>query len=268
VRVLAAGAGILIVLVTAAMARAAPKTARPVNSATPSPSEAVSSEVSPEEQRVVDGLALLRAWKPTEADPALAEVCPEFKDDAGEGSTLEDLACSARAVSLGEVRGAKDATERADGYWWAGERARRSERAQVARAFFDLALDRNPRDSNLWTSIGRLDRDVGDLAASSTAFHKAMELDATNLDAVYWLAANRMDQSADAEAETLLRGIVAKDKKFGHAWFRLGELAMRRGEPQGAIELFEKSRSQGVDKKLVSDRIAECKKALAKKMPA
>ena len=257
-------ARVLAIAGSAALLLASASAAAPSSKKTAAPSSgAVSSEVLPDEQSVVDGLRLLRAWKLPEADAALAEVCPNFKDDSGDGTTLEDLACSARAVSLGEVKGAKDAADRSDGYWWGGERARRTDRVQVARAFFDLALDRDPRDTDLWTSIGRLDRDVGDLETSSKDFRKAMELDASNLDAVYWLAANRMDQNADAEAEQLLRGIVAKDKKFGHAWFRLGELAMRRGEPQAAIELFEKSRAEGVDRKLVNDRIAECKKAKA-----
>ena len=117
----------------------------------------------------------------------------------------------------------------------------------------------------MWTSLGRVQRDTGDLPASTTSLRRAMDLDPANFDAVYWLAAHRMDQNDPAEAETLLRRIVTKDPEFGHAWYRLGELAQRRNEPQAAIELFEKARAGGVDKKLVRASIVECRKSLAPK---
>jgi tetratricopeptide (TPR) repeat protein len=244
---------ILRVLLALACIAGSPSIAKP---------KAVSSELSKPETLLVEGVGQLRDWKATEADDTLGEVCPKFKEDAGDGSSVEDLACSARAVSMGEVKGGADSKDRADGYWWAGERARRSDKVQVARAFLDLALDRYAGNTDIWTSLGRVQRDTGDLAASTTSLRRAVELDAANFDAVYWLAANRMDQNDPAEAETLLRRIVAKDAEFGHAWYRLGELAMRRNEPQAALEMFEKARLGGVDKKLVRARIAECDKAI------
>ncbi len=227
--------------------------------------QVTSSEVSKDEALLVEGLELLRAWKLTEADDALGQVCPKFKEVAGDGTSLEDLACSARAVSKDEVKGAPGAADRADGYWWGGERARRTGKIQVARAFLTLALDRDPEDTDIWTSFGRVQRETGDLEASTKSLRKAMELDAANFDSVYWLAANRMDQNDPAEAETLLRRIVVKDDEFGHAWYRLGELAMLKNDPKTAIELFEKARIGGVDKKLVKMQIAECRKAMAPK---
>lgn len=226
---------------------------------------ATSSKVSAAETTLVEGLELLRAWKLDEGDDVLGEVCPKVKEVSADGTSLEDLACSARAASKGEVKGGPDAAERADGYWWGAERARRTGKTQVARAFLEVALDRNQNDTDVWTTLGRVQRDTGDLPVSTTSLRRAMELDAANFDAVYWLAANRMDQNDPAEAETLLRRIVKKDPEFGHAWYRLGELAKLRNEPQAAIENFEKARAGGVDKKLVRAQIAECRSALAPK---
>lgn len=236
-----------------------------VPSAVPGEGEVLWSQPSHEQAMLVQALEHLRKWEMIAADEILSEICPEITDGVAEGTTLEDLSCAARAVSFGEVKGAKDAPDRADGYWWGGERARQTKRADLSRAFFDVALDRNPKDSDVWTSLGRLRRDLGDLAGSSDALRKAMELDSKNLEAPYWLAANRMDQNDAAKAEELLRGILAKDKKFGKAYYRLGLLRQKQGSHEEAIGLFEKAKSNGVDAKVVRERIEESRKALPAK---
>lgn len=220
------------------------------------------SEPSPEAKILEEALDHLRKWEVIAAQELLEIICPEFTDGAAEGTTLEDLSCAARAVSFGEVKGLKDSADRADGYWWAGERARRTKRADISRAFFEVALERNPKDSDIWASVGRLRRDVGDLQGSSEALDRAIALDATNLEAAYWLAANRMDRNDPAKAEELLQRIVAADRKFGRAWYRLGLLRQKQGKHEEAIDFLEKARSHGVDAKIVAERVAESRRAL------
>jgi tetratricopeptide (TPR) repeat protein len=252
---------------TAAVALAAAGAPLPAQAppAVPEEGEILWSQPSHEQAMLVEALEHLRKWEMIAADEILSEICPEITDGVAEGTTLEDLSCAARAVSFGEVKGAKDASDRADGYWWGGERARRTKRADLSRAFFEVALERNPKDSDAWTSLGRLRRDTGDLPGSNDALRKAMEIDSKNLEAAYWLAANRMDQSDGARAEELLQGILAKDKKYGKAYYRLGLLRQKQGRHEEAIGLLEKAKANGVDAKVVRERIDESRKALPPK---
>lgn len=218
-----------------------------------------------QDELLVEALTKLRMWDLETAEDILYELCPEVTETAPEGTSLVDLACSARANKVGEAKGAKDTAEWAAGYWWGGERARSTRRAAVARAFFAVALDRNPKDSPSWTGIGRLDRDAGDLESSNKALRKAMQLDSKNLDAPYWLAVNRLEQNDLTEAESLLQRIVAKDKKIGRAWYRLGMIRQKQGRHPEAIGLFEKAKANEMDAKVVAERIEESRKVLAEK---
>jgi tetratricopeptide (TPR) repeat protein len=197
-----------------------------------------------------------------EAEKTLAELCPGNSKTKLKRAKKGDLACHISFNLYIEMHLGLSAVSVAGMYWLDGIEAEESGQVEVAIAMFSISVDRDPMEIQSWHSLALAYRKLNDLIASNAAFRNGLILNPNDSDLLYWLATNYMDQKKLDESETLLRKALAADETYAKAWYRLGELEMFREDYASALELFKIAKFEGVDRKMVRDRIQECKTKL------
>jgi TolB-like protein/cytochrome c-type biogenesis protein CcmH/NrfG len=148
---------------------------------------------------------LAAAHKATELDPSLAEPY----------------------VSLALAR-------MSAGHDWAG-----------ARTAVDTALRLEPNNSHALFLNAHLTRSVGDADDAMVLFHQALERDPLDLLQRRYVARALYFAGRLAEAEAMIRQILAKSPSFSAAHYELGRILLARGQVAAAVAAFEAESSPG-----------------------
>lgn len=110
--------------------------------------------------------------------------------------------------------------------------------AAVAAYTALLAIDPNNEKAAVGISQTNLER--GDMAAAETALLKAAEAPAPGREVFYSLGEVKSAKRETDEAAKWYEKASTKDPSWGKPLYRLGVLAMNRGDRQGAARLFDK----------------------------
>jgi tetratricopeptide (TPR) repeat protein len=188
----------------------------------------------------------------------LGPLCPGSLQDAAKRTKKQDLPCMLIVFAESEYREARPPDRRSLLYWSAADIARRKGEPLVAKGLYEVAIDRYAMEPENWYWLGIVERELGNLAASNTALRKTLELRPNDRDSLYWVATNLMDERRFEESNVILTQLVERNPTDGGVWYRRGQLLQRTGNCPQAVELFEKAKSLGVDKKMIKARIEEC----------
>src|SRR5262249_32780873 len=140
-------------------------------------------------------------------------------------------------------------------YWKVADDVRLGGELNIAKALFQVAVDRDPKEFENWYSLGIAQRDLSAFADSTQSLRQALEIRPGDRDATYWVATNFMDLGNYEAAGGLLELQLKIDPKDGRAWFRKGQVLSHQGKCPEAIENFKKAESLGIDPKRVKEQV-------------
>lgn len=130
-----------------------------------------------------------------------------------------------------------------------------------ARRELDELLAHNPQDSELHAAAAVTLAQLGDVDHAAALFDKAIQLDATNLDARLGLATVRASARRYDEAEALLREVLRRDGKQLRARLLLANIALVKGDRARAIKELEQA--VGTDATAIEPRLQLARLAFA-----
>ena len=110
----------------------------------------------------------------------------------------------------------------------------------TAFTYAQRAAESAPNDPQLWLLLGYAARLDGKLGPSADAYQHSLKLH-SSLDAESGLAQTYMASGRTADAERLLKSVVAADPKRRVELSILGDIYMRTGDYQGALEWLDRA---------------------------
>ncbi len=117
---------------------------------------------------------------------------------------------------------------------------------ELARAYFERALEVDPKFAHAWTNLGVAWRHLGDFERAEQSYLEALEIDGDESTAITNLASLYIATGRRDEAEPLLERVNAhlRSNPFHH--YRLGAKALSSGDAAAAVRRFRDAiRRQG-----------------------
>jgi len=111
----------------------------------------------------------------------------------------------------------------------------------LAFTYAQRAAESAPNDPQLWFLLGYAARLDGKLGPSAEAYQHGLKLRPSSIDGMSGLAQTYSSSGRMAEAERLLKQVVAADPKRRVELAMLGDIYMRSGDYQGALEWLERA---------------------------
>jgi tetratricopeptide (TPR) repeat protein len=106
----------------------------------------------------------------------------------------------------------------------------------LAFSYAQRAAQSAPNDPQLWFLLGYAARLDGKLGPSSDAYQHGLRLRPSSIDGMSGLAQTYNAMGRTADAERILRQVIAADPRRRNDLSILGEIAMRGGDYEGALE--------------------------------
>lgn len=111
----------------------------------------------------------------------------------------------------------------------------------LAYSYAQRAAQAAPNDPQLWFLLGYVARLDGKLGPSIDAYEHGLKLRASSIDGMSGLAQTYSASGRTAEAERLLKEVVAADPRRRVELSMLGDIYMRSGNYEGALEWLERA---------------------------
>ena len=216
-------------------------------------------------QPSADLLGPLHELRNHELDSALrglASLCPGSRKEISRAADRGDVACKILVFATVEKESRPDPKGFALVYWKLGDDLKQRE-PDLARALFEVSIERDQKDAGAWHSLAMLEHDRGRYQEALEAFQRSVELDPTEPNTLYWLGTTQMELGKLDEAEGTFARVLRIDPKHARVWFRRGEMEMTRGNYAAAIKHFEKAHAEGVPKSETKPKIKECETHLS-----
>lgn len=157
----------------------------------------------------------------TPAAPAATEAPAEASAGGGKiegpaaASSSEDVQNGIKALKAGDVNG--------------------------ARASFEVAIQKNPKQADAYHYLGLVDEQTGQKAEAEKNYRRALELSPDLEEPAINLAALLVESGKYDEAATLMRKAAAKDPKSAALQVNLGMALSGKGDAAGANKAFEEA---------------------------
>jgi Flp pilus assembly protein TadD len=111
--------------------------------------------------------------------------------------------------------------------------------ATTARAAFEAATKKNPKQADAWHYLGLVDDQAGQKAEAEKSYRKALELDPGLEESATNLAAILIEGGKFDEAAALMRKAIAKNPRSAALQVNLGMALSGKGDVDGANKAFE-----------------------------
>jgi len=207
---------------------------------------------------LLSAIAKIKVQDFSSSEEILTSFCPGTMGDAIRGTQNERIPCMLILCVESEIQKLRPPDRTSLLYWTAADAAMRQGDPQVAKAIYEVAIDRYPPDPANWYWLGIVERDLGRVQESDAALRKSLALKPNDRDASYWLASNLIDEAKYEEADKILGSLLRSDDKDGASWLKRGEMLVRQRKCFEATALFEKAVGLGVDRKKVEEEMSEC----------
>ncbi len=206
---------------------------------------------------LLEPLQLIRKGQLDAALLQLASLCPGSPVEAARVAERGDVACRVLLLATAESEpGASGGF--AKSYWKLGDKAEKRREYDLAEAFFDVSIARDPSDPGAWHSLGVVHRARGRYPEALSAFEKSVEIDPTEPSTLYWLGTTQMDLGQLELAQATMDRVLELDPQQSRVWFRRGEIHMLQQDCAAAIKDFETAALHGVSRRAVRQKIREC----------
>ncbi|HYV18758.1 MAG TPA: tetratricopeptide repeat protein [Verrucomicrobiae bacterium] len=211
-----------------------------------------------DEALLLNAAEQLRTRDLSAARATLHPLCPGDLDDAAAAAKKGSIPCRLIVIAETETRGTRTPDKISLLYWNVADDARKEERFVLARALFNVAIERYPEEPENWYSLGIVERDLGRFADSRQSLGHVLELRPSHRDALYWTATDLMDEGKFDESVEILDQLIASDAKDGRSWYRRGQVRVKQGKCAEAAADLEKAHAFKVDPKMIKQQLKSC----------
>lgn len=202
------------------------------------------TKADPQKERAREAAVLthIQQGRHAEAHAALLEMRKEFPRSPFVPLTLGRLAVQANdaAAATREFRRVTElAPEEPEGWYRLGLGLGQSQQYDGAREAFTRALQLAPNDPEILTGLGFCELSSGSPERALPWLQKALNVDPNHPEANLYFAealyVSPERQPQLSEAQDALRRAVQSTPGFAPAWFWLGRVYLRLGEPRDAV---------------------------------